>query len=72
MAPNVNVPHVHYNYLSLISSDSCTPENSKTNSIWLNVKGRPSGSVAQLAECSHGKREALGSTPGRATIFPLL
>ena len=25
-----------------------------------NVKGRPCGSVAQLAECSHGKREALG------------
>ena len=25
------------------------------------VKGRPSGSVAQLAECSHGNREALGS-----------
>ena len=24
-----------------------------------NVKGRPSGSVAKLAECSHGKREAL-------------
>ena len=34
-----------------------------------NVKGRPSGSVAQMAECSHGKREALGSSPGRATIF---
>ena len=34
-----------------------------------NVKGRPCGSVAQLAECSHGKREALGSSPGRATIF---
>ena len=34
-----------------------------------NVKERPSGSVAQLAECSHGKREALGSSPGRATIF---
>ena len=34
-----------------------------------NVKGRPSGSVAQLAECSHGKREALDSSPGRATIF---
>ena len=33
------------------------------------VKGRPCGSVAQLAECSHGKREALGSSPGRATIF---
>ena len=37
-----------------------------------NVKGRPSGSVAQLAECSHGKREALGSSPGRATVFPPL
>ena len=34
-----------------------------------NVKGRPCGSVAQLAECSHGKREALGSSPGRDTIF---
>ena len=34
-----------------------------------NVKGRPCGSVAQLAEYSHGKREALGSSPGRATIF---
>ena len=31
-------------------------------------KGRPCGSVAQLAECLHGKREALGSSPGRATI----
>ena len=37
-----------------------------------NVKGRPSGSVAQLAECSHGKREVLGSSPCRATIFPPL
>ena len=34
-----------------------------------NVKGRPSRSVAQLAECLHGKREALGSSPGRSTIF---
>ena len=34
-----------------------------------NVKGRPCGSVAQLAECSHGKQEALGSSPGRAMIF---
>ena len=34
-----------------------------------NVKGRPCVSVAQLAEFSHGKREALGSSPGRATIF---
>ena len=33
------------------------------------VIGRPCGSVAQLAECSHGKQEALGSSPGRATIF---
>ena len=33
------------------------------------VKGRSCGSVAQLAECSHGKREALGSSPGRAVIF---
>ena len=35
-----------------------------------NVKGRPSGLVAQLAECSHGKRDTLGSSPGRATFFP--
>ena len=34
-----------------------------------NVKGRPSGLVAQLAECLHSKREALGSSPSRATIF---
>ena len=34
-----------------------------------NVKGRPCGSVAQLAECSHGKRDAVGSSPGGATIF---
>ena len=34
-----------------------------------NVKGQPCGSVAQLAECSHGKPEALGSSPGQATIF---
>ena len=33
------------------------------------VKGRPCGSVAQWAECSHSKRGALGSSPGRATIF---
>ena len=31
MAPDVNYPRVHYNSLSLISSDSCTPENSRTN-----------------------------------------
>ena len=37
-----------------------------------NVKGRPYGSVAQLAACPHGKREALGSSPGRASIFPPL
>ena len=34
-----------------------------------NVKGRPSGSVAQMAECSHGKREAVDSNPGRARSF---
>ena len=34
MAPNVNDPHVHYSSLSLISKDSCTSENSRTNSIW--------------------------------------
>ncbi|MEW8548414.1 MAG: hypothetical protein AB2693_33335 [Candidatus Thiodiazotropha sp.] len=35
------------------------------------VKGRPTDSVPQLAECSHGKREALASSPGRAKIPPL-
>ena len=34
-----------------------------------NVKGRPRGSVAQLAEYSHGKREALALSPGRTMIF---
>ena len=38
----------------------------------LTVKGRLCGSVAQLAECSHGKRQALGSSPGRAKIFSSL
>ena len=37
-----------------------------------NVKGRPSSSIAQLAECSLGKREALGLSSVRATIFPSL
>ena len=27
------------------------------------VQGRPCGSVAQMAECSHGKPDALGSSP---------
>ena len=34
-----------------------------------NVKGRPCGLVAQLAECSHAKREALDSSPGWDMIF---
>ena len=34
-----------------------------------NVKERPYGSVAQLAEWLHGKREALGSSPCQATNF---
>ena len=41
----------------------------KITNIKATVKGRPCGSVAQLAEYSHGKREALGSSPGRATMF---
>ena len=36
------------------------------------VKGRPCGLAAQLVECSHGKREALGLSPGQATIFSSL
>ena len=35
----------------------------------VNVKGQPCGTAAQWAECSHGKREALGLSPGLATIF---
>ena len=30
------------------------------------VRGRPDGSLVQLAECSHGKREALGSFESRS------
>ena len=35
-----------------------------------NVKGLQSSSLAQLTECLHGKREALGSRLGRATFLP--
>ena len=31
------------------------------------MKGRPNGSCAQL---SHGLLEAMGPSPGRATVFP--
>ena len=31
-------------------------------------KDETCGSIAQLAECQHSKREALGLSPGRATI----
>ena len=33
------------------------------------VTGRPCGSVTQRTECSHGMREVLGSSPGRAMCF---
>ena len=33
------------------------------------VTCQPCGSVAQWLECSHGKRETLGSSSGRATFF---
>ena len=33
------------------------------------VAGRLCGSVAQWSECSHGMREVLGSSPGRAMCF---
>ena len=49
----------------LFRADSGTNLIKQGEGVW----GRPCGSVAQLAECSHGKREALGSSPGRATIF---
>ena len=37
-----------------------------------NVKGRPYGSVAQWAECLHGKREALGRVPFGPRCYPPL
>ena len=36
------------------------------------VTGWSCGSVAQRLECSHGKRETLGSSPGRTTFFFLV
>ena len=42
MVPNVNDPYVHEKSLSPISSDSCTPENSRMNSIW---RGRMSQGI---------------------------
>ena len=36
---------------------------------YMYVTGRPCGSVAQWSECSHGMREVLGSSPGRAMCF---
>ena len=33
------------------------------------VTGRLCGSVAERSECSHGMREVLGSSPGRAMCF---
>ena len=36
--------------------------------LYIYVKGRPCGSVAQLAECSHGKREA-ETTRAKSRIF---
>ena len=35
----------------------------------VNVKAQLCGSVSQFAEHSQGKQEALGSSPGRMTIF---
>ena len=52
-------------HVSLFRADSGTNLIKQGES----VNGRPCGSVAQLAECLHGKREALGSSPGRATII---
>ena len=50
MAPNVNDPHVHKSSLSLISNDSCTPENSRTNSIWRGRMSQGIGSGITLAQ----------------------
>ena len=43
-------------------------QNNLENTIFI-VTGRPCGSVAQWSECSHGMREVLGSSPGRAMCF---
>ena len=47
------------------------PADSGTNLIKQGeiVTGRPCGSVAQWSECSHGMREVLGSSLGRAVCF---
>ena len=37
-----------------------------------NAKGRPGGSVAQLAKCLHDKGEALGSSAGWTINLPPL
>ena len=59
---------VYYRAFHLILQISCTIAlESKIYQIWMSLC--QSGSVAQLAECLHGKREALGWSPNRATIF---
>lgn len=48
--------------------NSPTPCLPHFQEFFFSVKGRPSGPLTQLAVCLHGKRETLGSSPGRATI----
>ena len=50
------------------SASSCSQVGDESNQAGGGCQRRPSCSVSLLAECSHGKREALGSSPGRAAI----
>ena len=59
--------HVSLNIPPLFQADSGTNLIKQGG----NVNGRPCGSVAQLAESLHGKRETFGSSPGRAMIVLL-
>ena len=60
-----------FNFISCFTISAFPRSVGPVEKIWdqfPNVKGRPCGSVAQLAECSHGKREALGSSPTLGAI----
>ena len=57
------------NYLPSLGCCWSIKEPIETVSVTLVASEGGGGGVAQLAECWHGKREALGSSPGRATIF---
>ena len=38
---------------------------------YINLNDRPCGTVAQLAECTHGERDSLGSTRNYVRFPPL-